>query len=375
MSSHRVGYIGVEHHHRDPYFQIADELPVEIIAVCEPGTEIGTDDLAPMQDRPDEVASEDTDSSAVVTDASMYEDPVELIDEEPIDVVWITYANDETPAIVEAAIDAGVHVISEKPIARTADELADAVDAARETGINVVPTFFYRANPIVNDVRQSIADGLLGDIWSVDGRFIASQLAYRDTSHYIYDAARSRGGALQWVGVHWLDMIMYVLDQPITGVYARTLPADQCDVEAGATVQFELQDGTLGTFQNGYYLDERGKDTHLGIYGRQAQVRTPVHHDSMAAERTAPIEITSKRDSWTSAPRRTTQYEFAYDRFPAWGDYVLEFFERCFAGFEEGSPPADADDAHRLLRVLDAVYESADRGQWVDIDHRVNPEP
>lgn len=368
MSTYRVGYIGVQHHHRDPYFQIAGELPVDITAVCEPGVRIERSDLAPMQDRPDEVESEDTDVAGAVEGARIYEDHERLMDEESLDAVWITYSNAETPRIVERAIANGIHVISEKPIAREANDLVDIVSTANEAGVHVIPTFFYRANPIVEDLRSHVAGGLLGDIWSMEGRFIASQLAYRDTSHYIYDAEQSRGGVLQWVGVHWLDMMMYVLDSPIVGVHAVTQPAESCDVEAGATMQVRFGDGTIGTFQNGYYLDERGKDTHLGIYGRDAQVRTPVHHDSMTPEPTAPLEITSKRDGWTAAPRRTTNYEFAYDRFPAWGDYVLEFFERCFDELDGGVPPARGDDAVRLLRVLDAAYESAESGEWVTIE-------
>ena len=370
MNDLRVGYVGVEHHHRDPYFQIAATLPVEITAICEPGEEIDVADIAPLADRPDEIESAGEDVTGVVAGASTYAEPQALIESGEVDAIWITYANDAVPAIVETAVENDVDVISEKPIARTAGDLESIAERADERGVTISPTYFYRANPIVEELRERIGSGEFGEIWSIEGRFIASQLSYRDTSHYIYDAERSRGGAFQWVGLHWLDTKMYVLDDPITRVSARLAEpaAAEVDVEAGGTVQFETRRGTLGTFQSGYYLGERGKDTHLGIYGTEAQARTPVHHDAMADEPTAPLEIVSDRSDWAAAPRRTTDYEFAYEQFPAWGDYVREFFARVVSGIcGEGESPTTAADAVRTLRVLDAIYESAASEQWVDV--------
>ena len=371
MAPTRVGYIGTDHHHRDPYFQIASNLPVEITAVCEPGRTIDMSDLAPLEDRPDEITSADNDVASVAADATIYDDPEDVIAAGDVDAIWITYANDAVPGIVESAVEHGVDVISEKPIARTAEELATVARKANESGVTITPTYFYRANPIVEDLREKVRDGTFGDVWSVDGRFVGSQLSYRNTDHYIYDSERSRGGALQWIGLHWVDMMMYVLDDPIARINAQMAPAEDVDVEAGATLQFETEGGTMGTFQSGYYLSDRGKDTHLGLYGTDAQCRTPVHHDAMAEEPYAPLEITSGSSEWRAAPTRTTNYEFAYDEFAAWGDYVLEYFDRVFAGIRgEREVPAGGEDAVRMLRVLDAAYESAETEQWVDV-----PEP
>lgn len=362
-----VGYIGVDHHHRDPYFAIASGLDVEIAAVCEPGRRVDLATLTAMDDRPDEITTEGQEISELVGGATVYEDPHELVAEAGIDVVWITYRNDETPNIVGTAVDHGVHVISEKPIARTAADLEPVAERATRQGVTVSPTTFYRRNPVLLDLRERIGDGFFGDVWTVEGRFNASQLSYRDTSHYIYDRATSRGGALQWVGPHWVDLMPWVLDDPITRVNARFHDAVDCDVDAGAVLQFETAGGTLGTYHTGYYLDERGKDTHLGIYGTDAQARTPVHHDSLQHEPTVPLELTADDPDWTGAPRRTVEYEFTYDRFPAWGDYVMDYFEAYFDGVETGDVPATVDDAVQLLRVLDAAYDSASRDEWVPV--------
>ncbi|WP_137290583.1 Gfo/Idh/MocA family protein [Natronorubrum halophilum] len=363
----KIGYVGVDHHHRDPYFTIASGLDLDITAVCEPGRRVDVDNLAAMDDRPDEITTENDNVADLVAGASVYEDPHRLTAEADVDVVWITYRSDETPSIVESAVENGVHVISEKPIARTAGDLEEIAQKANDAGITVSPTMYYRKNPVAMELRDRVNDGFFGDVWTVEGRFNASQLSYRNTDHYLYDQETSRGGALQWIGPHWVDMIPWVLDDPIARVNAEFHDAENADVDAGAVLQFETQDGTLGTYHTGYYLSDRGKDTHLGLYGTDAQALTPLHHDSLQHEPTIPLELTSGDPEWSAAPKRTTEFEFTYDRFPAWGDFVQDYFEAYFEGYETGDVPATVDDAVQLLRVLDAAYESGEQGGWIDV--------
>ncbi|MDX1745275.1 MAG: Gfo/Idh/MocA family oxidoreductase [Halobacteriales archaeon] len=365
--STRVAYIGLDHHHRDPYLTIAASLPVDIVAVCEPGEDVDPSTLTALSDRPDEITTEGTDIAAMVADATAYSDPETLFAEADVDVVWITYSNDAVPGIVAAAVEAGVDVISEKPLARTAADLEPVATAATDRGVTVAPSYFYRRNPVAMDLHDWVTEGFFGDIWSVDGRFVGSQLGYRDTDHYIYDAARSRGGALQWIGLHWMDMMMYILDEPITRVNAQRSDPDTVDVEDGMTLQFETASGVMGTFQTGYYLSDRGKDTHLGLYGTDAQAWTPVHDNAHTGPGAVPLQVFASHDDWTGAPKRTTQYELGYDRFPAWGDFVRDYFAAFFAGRESGDVPADVHDALRMLRVLDAAYVSAESDRWVTV--------
>ncbi|AKU09150.1 Gfo/Idh/MocA family protein [Haloferax gibbonsii] len=363
-----IGYIGIDHHHRDPYFAVASELDATITAVCEPGRRVDVENIAAMDDRPDEITTEGQDMADLVGGAAVYEDPHELVSDADVDVAWITYRSDETPAIIESAVENGVHVVSEKPIARTAADLEDIAERANELGVTVSPTMYYRRNPVAMALRDRVSEGFFGDVWTLDGRFNASQLSYRDTDHYLYDRETSRGGALQWIGPHWVDVMPWILDDPIARVNARFHDAVEADVEAGAVLQFETESGTLGTYHTGYYLSDRGKDTHLGLYGTEGQALTPLHHDSLQHEPTVPLDITSEHPDWTAAPKRTVEFEFTYDRFPAWGDFVQDYFEDYFAGYETGDVPATVDDAVQLLRVLDAAYESGERGGWVEVE-------
>lgn len=366
MSTTRVGYVGVDHHHRDPYFQVANRLPIDLVALCEPGEEYTAADIQPHEERPDEIASQGANIGEIAERAEIYADPGEMLAEADLDAVWITYRNDEVPGIVDAAVENGVDVLSEKPLARTAADLEPVAERARDAGVTIGATYFYRYNPVAQALKERVADGWFGDIWSVDGRYVGSKLSLRNRDHYIYDDAVSRGGSLQWIGLHWIDLFMYVLDEAITRVSAQSRTPEDSAIDEGMVVQFETESGVMGTFQTGYYLGEPVKDPRFAVYGRDGTADSPLHHNRGGGA-TVPLDLQSDAEDWAGAPRRRAEYEFGYDRFPAWGDYVLDFFADFFAGRESGDVPADLDDALRVLRVLDAAYESADRGEWVEV--------
>ena len=71
----RIGYVGVDHHHRDPYFAIASGLGLDITAVCEPGREIDLANLAAMDERPDEITTEGQEVADLVEGATVYPTP------------------------------------------------------------------------------------------------------------------------------------------------------------------------------------------------------------------------------------------------------------------------------------------------------------
>ncbi|MFO7927604.1 MAG: Gfo/Idh/MocA family protein [Halobacteriota archaeon] len=367
MSQTKVGYIGVDHHHRDPYLQLSAKLPVEMVALCEPGKEYTAADIRPHTDRPDEIATDGADIGAIAERAEIYADPTELIADADVDVIWVTYRNDEVPGFIDSAIEHGVDVICEKPLARTAADLRPLAERADEADVTVGVNYIYRYTAASQALKERVDGGFFGDIWSVDGRYIGSKLDYRNRSHYIYDDAISRGGSLQWIGIHWIDLFMYVLGEPIASVCARSRTPSDGDIDEGIIVQFETDSGIMGTFQTGYYLGEPEKDTRFAVYGENATADTPLHHNR-SRRSTVPLDIVSDGDGWVTAPKRRTEFEYGYERFPAWGDYVWKFFADYFDGRESGAIPADIHDAVRVLSVLDAAYESVDGDGWVEVE-------
>jgi predicted dehydrogenase len=345
----RIGYVGLDHHHREPYLDTITQLDAEVVATADPDG-----------NTPESVGADR------LTERPWYQSVEELCNSEDLDVVWLTLSNQSTPVAITTAADAGIDVLSEKPGARTAAELAPVAKHVTESGITVGFAYTWRAHPIARDIRTRATNGFFGSIRGFDLRFIASRLATRSTAHYLFDSTASRGGILQWLGVHWIDLLPWLLDDPIVRVNA-TMTAGEAsvDVEDGATLQLELESGAIGTLSAGYYLREGRYDTAIEIYGERGHSSWDPMGSTFGFDGETAIEYDSA--DWRSTPHRTVTHE--YEPTPGYGGrWGLEFFEEYLsARSTEGAAPADMDAALRVLRVLDAAYESADSGEWVAV--------
>lgn len=351
MTNHTVGYVGLDHHHAEPYLRTLESLPVSVECACEPNPDF------------------DVTSVSALGDVTVYEDFERMLTNEQFDAVFMTLPNRDTPDAIRLALSAGVHAFTEKPAARTASELDPVVESASDAESTVCVSYPWQHHPISRKLASLIDDGFFGDVRAFDARFVASQLEFRDTSHFIFDADASRGGILQWLGIHWLQLLSHLLDERIVRVNATTADAEAADVdvEAGATLQLETSGGALGTLQCGYYLADDLYDTRIDIYGSEGRSSWNPMGRRFGFEGETTLELDDASGEWESTPHRTITHD--YDPEPgyggAWGKrFVREFFEACESG---GTPPVTLSDALTVLRILDAAYESADRGEWVAV--------
>jgi predicted dehydrogenase len=358
MTTPTVGYIGLDHHHCEPYLRSLDQLPVEITCACEPNQSFEIDSVGGLEYVP------------------IYRDPEELIIQEDVDVVWVTLSNRDTPATIRTAVKSGVDVFTEKPAARTADELRDVAALVNSSDATVCVSYPWRMHPIATELREQARGGFFGDIRAFELRFVASQLAYRDTSHTLFDRDASRGGILQWLGVHWVDLIAHILNDPIERVNSSlTQHSDAIDIEDGCVLQLETASGAVGTLQCGYYLREGRYDTNISIYGTRGRAEwDPIGREFGFDDQTE-LTLETTGDEWTSTPQRTIVHE--YNPAPGYGGrWGLEFIETFFEA-RNGDTPVSVtlDDAMHVLCVLDAAYESAERDQWMTISETETLDP
>lgn len=351
MNAQRIGYVGLDHHHTEPYLQTLQTLPATVTCACEPNSELAS-------------------SIKSLGDVPIYDNFETLLMSESIDAVFLTLPNRDTPEAIEQALDAGVNVYTEKPAARTAVELEPLLARARDAEEIVCVSYPWQSHPIAEELATLIAEGFFGDFRAFDARFIASQLAYRDTSHFIFDEGASRGGILQWLGIHWLQLLDRLLDERIERVNASMITsAETATVEDGVTLQIETTSGTLGTLRCGYYLGEGLYDTKLDLYGSDGQSHWDPIGRTFGFDGETRLELNDTSGEWNSTPHRTITYD--YDPKPgyggAWGrEFIKAFFDACNG---DCNPPATLEDALSVLRILDAAYESAETEQWVDVEH------
>ena len=352
MNEPTVGYVGLNHHHAEPYLESIAELPVTLTCACEADESFSADRVPAL----DGVA--------------LYRDPEALLDDEAPDILWVTRSNRDTPAVIEAAVERGIDVYAEKPSARTASDLEPVVDAVDSSDVTVCVSYTWRGHPASRELRSRAENGFYGNVRSVDARFVASQLRFRDADHFLFDRRASRGGIVQWLGVHWIDLLPWILADPIVRVNASlSHGTPSVDVEDGATLQFEFASGAVGSLQCGYYLREGRYDTELSITGAEGRASWDPMGDHFGFDDETTVEFESIRDEYASAPRRYLTYD--YEPAPGYGgEYGLDFMGQFLEARVDESVrvPADLHDALAVLRVLDAVYESADTGTWADVD-------
>jgi predicted dehydrogenase len=150
----------------------------------------------------------------------------DLLDRDDVDLIDVCTPGDSHAEIAIAALDAGKHVLCEKPLANTVDEAEAMVAAAAraaDQGVRAMVGFNYRRVPAVAVARQLVAEGRLGEIrhvravylqdWIVDPEF---PLVWR------LQAERSGTGALGDLGAHIVDLTQYVIGDTLSGVAAIT---------------------------------------------------------------------------------------------------------------------------------------------------------
>lgn len=346
----RIGYVGLDHHHATPYLRTLETLPGTVCCACEP--------------------NDDFDAVGVkgLSDVPVYRDPAAMLEEVALDAVFVTLPNRETPGVIERALRADVDVFTEKPAGRTAADLEPLRELEGRSAGTVCISYPWTAHPVALDLADRVSSGFFGDLRGFEARFVASQLAYRDPDHYLYDVDASRGGILQWLGIHWIQLLSSLLPSPIARVNCRMVAGtDGVAVEDGATVQLETEDGTIGTVHCGYYLREGVYDTSVALYGTGGHARWDPMGRTFGFDDETTLELDSTSEEWASAPRRTVtyDYEFAPGYGGSWGRrFVKGFFEACETGV---TPPVALENAIAVLEVVDAAYASAETGEWTTV--------
>lgn len=300
---------------------------------------------------------------------SLYTNLDALLEREDVPVVFVCLKNSETPDVIIRVAEAGKHIITEKPVARDAKALEPALEAVKKAGVKLTVCFQNRYSPVSQEIHRLVGEGILGEPMSVEMRMITSQVKHRNPEHWLFKKDVAGGGILSWLGCHYLDLICYLMRDEITEVSAMvaTRSGEAIDVEDSAALSLRFERGTVGTFQAGYMLPFSGGgysgasyDSFIGIRGTMgnliwhpAQPGPP----SFTAESAIPV--------WKAAYRRVFEYELpeceAYG-----GMHGVQFVQDFLQAVEENQESMiTGDDALRVLRILDAVYESDATGQRV----------
>jgi len=320
------------------------------------------------------------------------------------DVVHNCTPNDVHASITEAAFDASVHVLSEKPLAYDASEAAELAQRAADAGVVTGVCFNYRHFPLVQEMRSLLATGGDGPIHLVHGAYLQDWLLRRDDWNWRLDSARAgTSRATGDIGSHWIDLAQHVTGDTITAVTAelgtlfdeRIQPpegdrqtfaqgdghgaARPVDTEDMAVVLLKTERGALGSVTISQV--SAGWKNHLVL-------EVDAGESSFVWDQEQPNDLRiGRRDGANrDVPRDPTQLHPDAARlahFPAghqegWPDALRNLFIDFYAaveahgrGEEYDRTFASFDDAARVQATVEAVVRSSASGTWVDVDEIV----
>lgn len=152
-----------------------------------------------------------------------------------IDAVTVATPTVTHYQIAMDAIQAGKHVLVEKPICSTLEESENLVRAAEDAGIILAVGQIERHNPVVKFARESIEQGAFGDIVSISARRVSS-----------FPGRIRDVGVLLDLGIHDIDVIRYLTQSSVKSVYALGGKCQNDQFEDHANILMEFDSGILG---------------------------------------------------------------------------------------------------------------------------------
>lgn len=143
-------------------------------------------------------------------EARVYEDYRELLKDSTIDIVHVCTPNDSHAEITIAALEAGKHVMSEKPMAKTAADARRMVEAAKRTGKKLTVGYNNRFRSDSQHLHQLCSEGELGDIYFAKAHAIRRRAV--PTWGVFLDEEKQGGGPLIDIGTHALDLTLWMMN-------------------------------------------------------------------------------------------------------------------------------------------------------------------
>ena len=279
---------------------------------------------------------------------------------------------DRSPDVCIQAMEAGHHVVAEKPIGATVEEIGRVVQSARDHG-RKLGVFYGRRYTIPWSGKSATSS--VKACWERSCRWNSGCSPPRCASgipdYWLFKKRISGGGMLSWLGCHYVDKIRFITGEEIVSVSAEvaTRSGEDIDVEDVAVLSFRLASGTVGTLHVGFvmalsgggYHNVGGYDTYVGVNGRRGRL---YFSSAGSPER---LKVETDHPDWSDAPWREFEYTLASS--PAYGGVPGERFVQDFlkATWGEGTVPASGEDALQVARIVEAAYESSETGRRIQV--------
>lgn len=355
---------------------------------------LGNVEVVGVAGRTAEAARKFADNLGIERATGHYQD---LLADADVSAVHICAPNDLHYEMANAAMQAGKHVLCEKPLASTVAEASSMVALAKQQGLANCTLYNVRAYPQVQNMRRMCEAGEFGDIYVVQGTYSQDWLLYDTDWNWRIEQGPSRTFAD--IGTHWCDLAEHITGQRITSLCAdlhtfhktRKKPKHSVETFAGKTLQpneydevaitsedfgammFAMGENTRGSLTVSQVSGGRKNRLFIEVFGSKASAAWTgeAPDDLWIGHRNGPNEIQIK-DPVLMRPEARSYTDLPGGHSEGYPDTFKQIFRRFYRRVMDAKAPVDYptfEDGIRQLRVLDAVLESSRQKKWVTVQN------
>lgn len=300
--------------------------------------------------------------------AKSYSDYKELLADPDIDAVSVCTWNNTHAEISIAALRAGKHVLVEKPLCTTVEEALRIQEAVEETGKQLMIGYVRRYDPNARLLKEFVDKGEFGDLYYAKASSIRR---HGNPGGWFADRSRSGGGPLIDIGVHMIDLCWYMMGRPkavtVSGNTYRKL-GNRANIRNLSHYKAADWDPNVNTvedlasamirFENGASLQV---DVSFALHAQKDEASIKLYGDKGGFEIDPEIVIvTEKHDTILNVTPQTDHRGF---HFEAAFQSEIDHFIECVR--EGRKPISPVEDGVEMMKILNAVYESAERREEI----------
>ncbi len=302
--------------------------------------------------------------------------------------------------MAKQALQAGKHVMCEKPLAMNSTETAELVELARGSGRVAAVCYNIRFYPLNLQARQLVRLGRLGEVHAVNGSYVQDWMLYE--TDYNWRVLAEQGGALRAVadiGTHWMDLVLSITGLEVAAVFADLYTVHP--VRRRPKGEVETFTGKLGTQAETEPVEITTEDYGSILFRFRNGARGSLHVSQVTAGRKNRLcyEISGAQAALAWDSESPNQLWIGYRdkpnqclmRDPALLDDVSRMFANYPGGHNEGFPDAFKqcfrafyeaicrperlpepmyaafENGHHEVVLCEAILESHRRQQWVEL--------
>ena len=293
----------------------------------------------------------------------------ELFSDPDIDIIDLCVPNMYHAPLAIAALEAGKHVICEKPLAPTPEQIKQMIAARDKAGKQLMTAQHFRFAGVSKAMKAEIDTGSLGDVYHARG-WMLRRNGLIPTATFI-EKKHSGGGPCIDIGVHILDLTLWFMGNPrpvaVSGVADARLAhhpgafatwrdgpiPSSFDVEDYAVAFVRFETGATLVLEVSWLLhhDIRGEDMQAWIYGDEGGCHWP----------SAQFLDTN----YTTRQFNNRTLQLTQDKMEPHALECVEFAKAIAAG---APSPVPAEQSLQVLAILDGIYRSQAEGREVSID-------